>query len=194
MNGKTAQEEFGLPAVYLLKGVLYRQQEEAWNLLLRYRARLQEYFAVLGLELLVEEGEGYAYLRQHNQEETETDKFPRLMSRRRLSYPITLLIVLLRKRLLEFEAEGSEARLVLSQADIIEMMRIYWKEQDTNERKREDLLQQHIKKLTTYGFLNPLKAEKDRYEVNTILKAYVPIEKLNEILKRLKNYAAERER
>ncbi|MCO6490674.1 MAG: DUF4194 domain-containing protein [Phaeodactylibacter sp.] len=192
MNANPAQEEFGIPAVYLLKGILYRQQEEAWNLLLRYRSRLQDYFAVLGVELLVEEGEGYAYLRQRPRDEEEEGDFPRLMSRRRLSYPITLLIVLLRKRLLEFEAEGNEIRLVLSHDDIIEMMRIYWDELDTNERRREDQLQIHIKKLITYGFLQPLKAEKGRYEVNRILKAYVPIEKLNEILEQLKAYAEER--
>ena len=192
MNANPAQEEFGIPAVYLLKGILYRQQEEAWNLLLRYRSRLQDYFAVLGVELLVEEGEGYAYLRQRPRDEEEEGDFPRLMSRRRLSYPITLLIVLLRKRLLEFEAEGNETRLVLSHSDIIEMMRIYWDELDTNERRREDQLQLHIKKLMTYGFLQPLKAEKGRYEVNRILKAYVPIEKLNEILEQLKSYAEER--
>ncbi len=192
MSTNPAQEEFGIPAVYLLKGILYRHQEEAWNLLLRYRSRLQEYFAVLGLELLVEEGEGYAYLRQQARDEEEKSSFPRLMSRRRLSYPITLLIVLLRKRLLEFEAEGSEARLVLSHSDIIEMMRIYWDELDTNERKREDQLQLHIRKIISYGFLRPLKEEKGRYEVNRILKAYVPIEKLNEILEQLKTYAEER--
>ena len=192
MNANLAQEEFGAPAVYLLRGILYRHQEEAWNLLLRYRSRLQDYFAVLGLELLVEEGEGYAYLRQRHREQEEEGDFPRLMSRRRLSYPITLLIVLLRKRLLEFEAEGSETRLVLSHNDIIEMMRIYWDELDTNERKREDQLLLHIKKIIAYGFLQPLKAEKGRYEVNRILKAYVPIEKLNEILEQLKAYAEAR--
>lgn len=191
MTPNTTPEDFGIPAVYLLKGILYRHQSEAWELLLRYRGRLQDYFSILNVDLLVDEGEGYAYLRQRSQDDDESS-FPRLMSRRRLSYPITLLLVLLRKRLLEFEAEGNESRLVLSHRDILEMMRIYWDETDTNERKREDQLQLHIKKLITYGFLKPLKAEKDRYEVGQILKAYVPIEKLNEILITLKQYAQER--
>lgn len=191
MNNASVQpEEFGIPAVYLLKGILYRHQSDAWELLLRYRGRLQEYFSILNLELLVDEGEGYAYLRQRP--EGEEVAFPRLMSRRRLSYPITLLLVMLRKRLLEFEAEGSESRLVVSQSDILEMMRIYWDELDTNERRREDKLQLDIKKLVTYGFLKPLKAEKDRYEIGNILKAYLPIEKLNDILEQLKHYAEER--
>jgi hypothetical protein len=184
-------KEFGIPAVFLLKGILHRQQEEAWNLLLRYRNRLRDYFSVLDLELIVEEGDGYAYLRQRPREEEEDSGFPRLMSRRRLPYQLTLLLVLLRKRLLEFEAEGQGVRLVLSKADLMEMMRVYWSEEHTNERKLEDDLKRDVRKLVNYGFLQPLKAEKDRYEVNRIIKAYLPIEKLKDILEQLQQYAEE---
>lgn len=184
-------QEFGIPAVHLLKGILHRQQEEAWNLLLRYRSRLRDYFAVLDLELIVEEGDGYAYLRQRPREEEEDSGFPRLMSRRRLPYQLTILLVLLRKRLLEFEVEGQDVRLVLSKADMLEMMRVYWADKRTNERKLEDDLKRDVKKLVNYGFLQPLKAEKDRYEVNRIIKAYLPIEKLKDILEQLQQHADE---
>ena len=188
------QSTIGIPAVWLLRGILYRNKMPAWELLLRYRGRLEAYFEVLNLNLIVDEAEGYAYLRQKeaDAEDAEADDFPHLMSRRTLSYPLTLLLVLLRKRLLEFETAGNENRLVLSERDLIEMMRIYWNELDTNERKREDQLVLHIKKLASYGFLAPLKSEKDRYEVNNILKAYVPIETLKMILETLQIYARER--
>lgn len=195
MMEPTDQSTFGIPAVLLLRGILYREKTEAWNLLLRYRGRLEAYFEVLGLVLIVDEAEGYAYLRQQaiTAENAEAEDFPRLMSRRRLSYPLTLLLVLLRKRLLEFETLGNEMRLVVSERDMVEMMRIYWDELETNERKREDQLLVHIKKLATYGFLKPLKAQKDRYEVNSILKAYVPIEELKTILEKLQTYARDRD-
>lgn len=188
------QSIIGIPAVLLLRGILYREKAQAWDLLLRYRGRLETYFEVLGVMLIVDEAEGYAYLRQKpvTAETAEEEALPRLMSRRRLSYPLTLLLVLLRKRLLEFETLGNETRLVLSERDLIEMMRIYWSEVETNERKREDQLVLHIKKLATYGFLKPLKAEKGRFEVNNILKAYVPIEELKTILEKLQNYAQEK--
>lgn len=193
---KTAHDQttIGLPAVHLLRGILYREQTDAWDRLLRYRGTLEEYFAVLNLDLYVDESEGYAYLRQHDDPEGDdgADTFPRLMSRRKLSYPLTLLLALLRKRQVEFEAAGSESRLVLSQADIIEMMRLYWDETDTNERKREDRVVLHIKKLESYGFLSQLKLEKDRYEVNRILKAYLPVEELHAILRKLQEYARKR--
>ena len=195
-------EEYGIPAVYLLRGVLYRQQEQPWDLLLRYRRRLQDYFAVLQLELIVDEAEGYAYLRQRRtDEETEDEKedaaslrdFPRLISRRPLTYPLTLLCVLLRKRLLEFEAEGNDVRLVVSAAEIVDMVRLFWEESGTNERKREDKVHQQINRLVEYGFLQPLGNAPDKYEVNRILKAYITIDKLKEVLEKLKVYTAQRE-
>lgn len=195
MNELSDQATIGKPAVFLLRGILYREQTEAWNLLLRYRGRLESYFETLGLILLVDEAEGYAYLRQYadTEDASDTDDFPRLMSRRKLSYPITLLLVLLRKRLLEFETQGNESRLVVSEREMIDLMRIYWSELETNERKREDQLTTHIKKLVTYGFIKPLKAEEGNYEVKNILKAYVPIEELKTILERLQDYAREKD-
>lgn len=199
MTDTSIIEEYGVPAVYLLRGVLYRhQQEEAWELLLRYRRRLQDYFAVLQLELLVDEAEGYAYLRQQRLDEEEEENsaqrnFPRLISRRPLTYPLTLLCVLLRKRLLEFEAEGNDVRLIVSAAEIVDMVKLFWDESGTNERKREDKIHQQITRLVDYGFLQPLGKESNKYEVNRILKAYITIDKLKETLEKLKAYAAQRE-
>lgn len=193
MTEQAYPTEFGVAAVYLLRGILYRDQEQAWAVLIRYRGRLEEYFTVLGLQLIIDEPEGYAYLRQYQAEEAAQEElpedFPSLMSRRRLSYPLTLLLVLLRKRLLEFEMAGNDTRLVLSQQDMVEMMRIYEDSLTSNERKREDLIVKYIKKLATYGFLTPMKAEEDRYEVNRIIKAFLPIDVLKEVADKLRIYA-----
>jgi hypothetical protein len=163
---------------------------------MRYQKVLREYFGQMYLELIIDEAEGYAYLRQRAAEEDELGKmveFPRLMSRRKLSYPLSLMLVLLRKRMLEFEMAGDDARLVLSQREIIDMMRAYWDELETNERKRVDQTIQHIKRLESYGFLHALKSEQEVYEVNRILKAYIPLEKLKEMLEKLGAYALERD-
>lgn len=193
MINETQNPVFGTAAVQLLRGILYREQAKAWEGLIRYRGRLEEYFAVLGLKLLVDEAEGYAYLRQYQLEEAAEkelpEDFPSLISRRRLSYSHTLMLVLLRKRLLEFEMAGSDTRLVLSQRDIVEMMRIYENSLSTNERKREDLIVKYIKRLVDYGFLVPMKTEQDRYEVNRIIKAFLPIDELKQIADKLKTYA-----
>lgn len=177
---------FGAAAVYLLRGILYRDRAHEWEQLLRHRRGLEDYFSTLGLQLFVDEAEGYAYLRQT--EEGEADDFPRLMSRRNLSYPQTILLVLLRKRLVEFEASGEDSRLVLSGQEMLDMMRVYWDELDTNERKREETVESAIKKLVVFNFLRPIKGERNRFEVRRILKAYLPVEEIKNIYDKLSAY------
>ncbi|MEL7159879.1 MAG: DUF4194 domain-containing protein, partial [Bacteroidota bacterium] len=53
--------QFGAAAVYLLRGILYRDRADAWDQLLRHRKGLEDYFATLRLQLFVDEAEGYAY-------------------------------------------------------------------------------------------------------------------------------------
>ncbi len=82
----------------LFKGVLYQDQSpELWQGMLDLQARVRDYVGVLGLELILDEAEGYAYLRQRVQTDDDAE-LPRLVARRQLSYPVSLLLALLRKK------------------------------------------------------------------------------------------------
>ena len=57
-------------AVHLLKGVVYRDQHEAvWQDLLTFQGPVREYLDVIGLQVFLDESEGYAFLRQGPEEE-----------------------------------------------------------------------------------------------------------------------------
>ena len=186
MADTTPPVAFGSAAVHLLRGILYADRADAWEQLLRHRRALEDYFVPLRLQLFVDEPEGYAYLRQSELE--DDDSFPRLMSRRNLSYYQTILLVLLRKRLIAFEDVGDPGNLSLTEEDMIEMMRVYWDELNTNERKREEAVGTAIKKLAKYGFLGKLRGESNRYEVRRIVKAYLPITELQTIYATLQEH------
>ena len=48
----------------LLKGVLYQAGDPArWGQLMNLQARVRDYVGVLGLELILDEAEGYAFVR-----------------------------------------------------------------------------------------------------------------------------------
>src|SRR5277367_3011187 len=75
--------------IALLKGVIYHESEEhLWNPLLKLQARVRDHIAVMGLELMLDEAEGYAFLRSRDEGEDET--IPRLVARRPLSFPVSL--------------------------------------------------------------------------------------------------------
>jgi hypothetical protein len=63
---------------------------------------------VLLLDLVLDEAEGHAFLkgRPDTDESEGAPRLPRLVARRQLSYPVSLMLALLRKRMAEFDAQG----------------------------------------------------------------------------------------
>ncbi len=108
--------------VPLLKGVVYRDDApETWRAVLSVQGQATDYVAVLGLRLIVNEAEGYAFLQAPTNAEEGVDDFgkpPRLVIRHQLSFPVSLLLALLRKRLAESDRGGGDTRLVLTVAKI----------------------------------------------------------------------------
>lgn len=187
MSETKYMEEFGIPVVHLLKGVLYNNQENAWRLLSENQHRVKEYLSAIGLDLHINDADGYAFVKQKDVPDEFQEYYPRLMQKRPLSYMPTLLCVLLRKRLLESDQSGTELRTIVSLDQVKEMVRVFLPG-STNERKQEDKIESAVKKLVDFGFLLELKSEKGKYEVSRILNAYLDIEKLKEVQGKLEQY------
>lgn len=182
--------------ISLLKGVLYREGDERlWTALLNLQARVRDYVAVLNLELVLDEAEGYAFLKSRPEpaDDDPAPRLPRLIARRPLSFPVSLLLALLRKKLAEFDAGGGDTRLVLSRDDIVELVRVFLPD-GPNETRLIDQIESTINKVVELGFLHKLKptssgtAGTASYEVRRILKAFVDAQWLAEFDARLANY------
>ena len=174
--------------IRLMQGVIYRESDEdSWLTLDRQGSGVRDHFATIGLDVVVDDTEGYAYLRSRPQEEGEPT-LPRLVRRRALSYPVSLLLVLLRKRLVEFETTGTDGRLVLTTDQIVEMLRVFQAD-STNEARIADQAETTIKKAAELGFLRPLRGRRDHWEVRRILKAYVDAATLSDFAAKLREYA-----
>lgn len=180
----------------LLKSVLYREVDERlWASLLNLQARVGDYVAVLNLELVLDEAEGYAFLKScpEPDEGDTAPRLPRLVARRPLSYPVSLLLALLRRKLAEFDASGGDTRLVLCRDDIVEIVRLFLPD-GPNEARLIDQIETTINKVVELGFLRKLKpstgvaAGPGNYEVRRILKAFVDAQWLAEFDARLAIY------
>ncbi|MFA7665851.1 MAG: DUF4194 domain-containing protein [Burkholderiaceae bacterium] len=182
--------------VHLLKGVLYRPDDERlWASLLRLQARVREQAAILLLELVLDEAEGHAFLKSLPQADDADagPRLPRLIVRRPLSYPVSLMLALLRKRMAESDAGGGDTRLILSREDIAELMHVFLPD-GTNEARLIDQVDSTITKVVELGFLRKLKPaagaalQAPRYEVRRILKAFVDAQWLADFDARLDSY------
>jgi len=137
----------------------------------------------------------YAFLknRAEPEEEDSAPRLPRLVARRPLSFPVSLLLALLRKKLLEFDAGGGETRLVLSRDEIVELVRVFLPD-GPNEARLIDQIESTINKVVELGFLRRLKPAgggatgASGFEVRRILKAFVDARWLGELDERLAAY------
>ncbi len=175
----------------LMKGVVYRESDAPlWQDLLALQARARDYVALLGLELILDEAEGHAFLRTRPLAEGEPE-LPRLVQRRALSFPVSLLLALLRKKLAEFDAGGGDTRLILTRDEVVELIRVFLPS-GSNEAKLIDQVETHLNKIIELGFIRRLKAPggDQAYEVRRILKAFVDAQWLAEFDQRLLAYRA----
>jgi Domain of unknown function (DUF4194) len=214
-NGVDTRTTFGgelsTVVIPLLKGVVYQDADgPRWNTLLLLQPRLRDFVSVLGLELIVDEAEGFAFLRSQrvgSAETNESDELaaaedggtvgPRLVSRRQLSFPVSLLLALLRKKLAEFDAQSGDTRLVMTRDEIVDLVRLFMAD-GTNETRIVDQIDGHINKIVDLGFLVRLRESRESstartnsagtFEVKRILKAFVDAQWLTEFNERISDY------
>jgi hypothetical protein len=191
MTTPVTTPDLSVAVTQLMKGVVYRDSHElAWQHLLQLKPQVQDYVAVLGLYVVVDEAEGYAYCRQRaDDSETDGAPLPRLIPRRSLSFHVSLLLAVLRKKLAEFDAQGGDTRLMLSREQIREMVRVFVPS-TTNETRLADKIDANVTKVVELGYLRPVKGSDQVYEVRRILKAFVDGQWLADFDVRLAQYAA----
>lgn len=175
--------EWSAAAVRLLQGVIYNDDSHAtWETLLRNVSPLSDYFAKLGLQLIIDETCAMAYLRQPEDDDVPADyqSVPRLFRRSQLSYDATLLCVLLRDELRRYEEEDLQnERCVVSQNELLEVWKNFFPEEDEVKRNRQ--LSAGLRKLEELKFVRQFEKDPPSWEVRRIIKARLPLSELERI-------------
>jgi hypothetical protein len=172
----------------LLQGAIY-SDDPHWDRLQTYLTSIQEYFAKIGLEVQNYDMEGFAYLEQPEPDpEDRTEVLPRLTVRRQLSFKATVLCVLLREQLRQFDASDATGRLVLDVEKLRDLLQPYLPESNNEEKFRRDV-DGLVKQSTELGFLRRLSGDDENYEVRPILKAKIDADILTLLKQKLEAYA-----
>lgn len=181
---------YSIVIVRLLQSVIYDEDRKLWGLLITYQHQIRQYFAVIGVELHLNEQEGFAFLSQPDEIDTEENEAARLVRRRPLTYEVTLLCVILREALEEFDVRNTESRkLFVTNQDLKERIELFFKDKADKIR----LLQRFdtyistvvglgfLKEVNVRGFDDALKT----YEVKRVIKAKVSNEILEQIREKM---------
>jgi hypothetical protein len=181
--------QFSRAMVALFKNVVFKENDSTvWQTIIEQRYKMEDYVSKIGLTLIIDEMDGYAYLKQRIYSDGEP-VVPRLIPRFPLSYPVSLLLVLLRKRLLEFDTKTGDQRLIMSRMQIAEHMRLFLKD-TTNEAKLVTDIDKYIDRVEKMGFLRRLRNNDDSFEVQRILRSFINAEWLQNINEHLAVYQA----
>ena len=174
--------------VPLLRGVVYADSHaKAWEALLALGPQVRDHLLPLGLDVRVDESEGYAYVVPH-EDPDEPDR-PRLVRRTQLSYRVSLMLALLRRRLLEFDAQGDQTRLIITRDEAVDLVRTVHPSR-SNEARLADDVESDLRSIMKLGFLRELRGQPNTYEVRRIIRAFVDAQWLADFDQKLAEYAA----
>ncbi len=190
-------------AALLRYGTIYRSDNRHLFLKIEDRKNsIKEYIKSMGLYLVVKENDGYAYLRSLDDEEFERLKSqnsklvrpPFIMNRVKLSFDVSFLLVMLRKKLIEHDQNQSGTKLIIKRSEVLDMMATYYKQdrESTQFIKKIDVA---LGKLDAMGFIKNArkettrkKAQDEEYEVKRILISLLEAQKIADFNLLLEQY------
>jgi hypothetical protein len=189
MESKTQRVPYAAAIIKLFQGPVYADDKNTWREILGWQSAIQEYFGKIGLELTIAEQDGFARVLQPETGEDEEHPLPRLMKKQSLNYEATLLAVMLREGLEEFDVRNEGSKFFLMQKEIKERIELFYKEQ-TNKSKLWRDLSKPITSLLNIGILklnreDVTNKDNNQYEIKRIVKAFISNDKLEEIKQKL---------
>ena len=180
--------------IKLLKGPVEYLEKTAWEQLLQYQTELTKFLQQMGLILVLEKDDGYAYLEQTKLD--EEDNVVGWVRRIQLGYEESILLVLLRDMMAEFEVgEASTRELIKKRREIKEYAELFFKENPSRVKFIRDL-DRLIDRVEELDFLEKVETsdlpDEQKFRVKKIIKARVDNELLENFKQQLIEHAAGR--
>ncbi|MBS1663353.1 MAG: DUF4194 domain-containing protein [Bacteroidetes bacterium] len=180
--------------IKLLKGPIEYLEKTAWEQLLQYQTELTRFLQQLGLVLVLEKDDGYAYLEQTRLD--EEDNVAGWVRRIQLGYEESILLVLLRDMMAEFEVgEASTRELIKKRREIKEYAELFFKENPSRVKFIRDL-DRLIDRVEELDFLEKVEnsdlLDEQKFRIKKIIKARVDNELLENFKQQLIEHAAGR--
>jgi hypothetical protein len=175
--------------IKLLKGPVEYLEKTPWEQLLQYQVELTRFLQQLGLILVLEKDDGYAYVEQLRLDEEEN--VAGWVRRIQLGYEESILLVLLRDMMAEFEVGESGSReLIKRRREIKEYAELFFRENPSRVKFIRDL-DRLIDRAEELDFLEKVDnhelPDEHKFRIKKIIKAKVD----NEILENFKQQLTE---
>jgi hypothetical protein len=162
-----------------------RRQTKLWPILLRHEAIIRSRLHELFLELVIDRDQEVAFTRQVLSDEFDV---PVLLRRAPLTFLDSVLLLFLRRRLTQSDAQGE--RSVLAHQEMVEHLTIFEREGNVDRARFERQVDNAIEKAKRHSLLQKIRGSEDRYEVSPTLKLLLPAEEVKSLANIYANLAA----
>ncbi|MGI9303127.1 MAG: DUF4194 domain-containing protein [Gammaproteobacteria bacterium] len=186
-------DESKIAAVRLLQGPVYIDERVPWDLILTHCSKLSGFFTGLGLMLVISEADGFAFIRQFEEDEMPEgyERLPTLMRRARLGFDATLIAVLLREELRRFDEDDLDSEVcVLPDSSLFDAFADFFAE-SFDEKKLRRKFDAALSRVEEVGFLKRLDTEPPQYAIRPIVKARITPQQLRHIRQTLSDHLGE---
>lgn len=173
--------------VKLLKGVIERNSND-WEDLILYQNEIQEYIRLIGLELILKKDDGFAFVKQFEDNEGKTLG---LVTRRQIGFETSIVLVVLRQSLEEFDSNPTQlaTEKYITDSEIKDELELFLQE-GYNKLKFQKDLESYIKKTVELGYLKEIskKDNETKYQIHRIIKEKITLDILQDFKIKLHEY------
>ncbi|MBM6889659.1 DUF4194 domain-containing protein [Bacteroides caecigallinarum] len=188
MNIDSIIAPYGRTVVRLLKGPVEVTDTNAWEDILNYQSEINKYLMNIGIELIVKRDEGFAYIKQIVDDD---DRTTGLIPRQQLGFEISVILIILRQMLEEFDSNMDElyaTERFVSADELKERIEIFLPER-FNRVKLLSEIDAYINRIVSLGYLKLIKRDNvNTYQIHRIIKEKVTLDKLQEFKDKLQEY------
>lgn len=182
-------------AVLLMQGPVFDHESERWRRVTLERSDIDSYFRQIGLRLVVDTIEGYAFLEQLGSE--ELGDLPRIMRRRQLSLGATIYGFFLRQELdRALKDDPTLGRVRRSLREIRELVAEFFPASN-NETADRKLAMSHLNDLAELGFVRRVaeggEGNEIQFELTRLLRAKFNPDAAQDLITRIRAHLARRQ-
>jgi hypothetical protein len=159
-------------AIYLLRGPVFEHDGDRWNQVTNGRGEINSFVRQIGLRVIVDTIDGFAYLEQLPAD--ELGDRPRLIKKRTLSLPVTIYGVFLRQELdRAIKDDPALSRVKRTYRQIRDLVAEFFPPSN-NESADRRLAMSYLNELVEMGFLKKASAAsgpEEEFELTRFLRA-----------------------
>ena len=182
------EQPYSRAIVQLLKGPIDKEIGLLWERILTYQTEIQDYIHTIRLELVVRKEEGFAFVRQLEDEQGNTIG---LVRRQSIGFETSVVLVVLRQLLEDFDNNPTDFQSfekIISHSELKEEVSLFLQEGYDKVKFLKDI-DKYIGNAKDLGFLKVVNSKEDTcYQIHRIIKQKITLDVLEDFKQKLSGY------